>query len=107
MSTGAGASDLLHADDSGIDEIIKGEQAVAARSPLQLFWRRFRRDRVAMTALVFILVLIAVAILAGPITKLVGAPPPNEQSTAALDDFGLPEGPSSANLFGADPIGRD
>ena len=48
-----------------------------------------------------------VAIFAGPITKLVGAPPPNEQSTAALDDFGLPEGPSSEHLFGVDPIGRD
>ena len=60
-----------------------------------------------MTALVFIVVLIVVAIFAAPITKLLGAPPPNEQSTAALDDFGLPEGPSSEHLFGVDPIGRD
>jgi ABC-type dipeptide/oligopeptide/nickel transport system permease subunit len=107
MSTGAGASDLLHAEDAGLDAMIRGEQAVAARSPLQLFWRRFRRDRVAMTALVFIAILILVAVLAGPITKLVGAPAPNVQETAALDDFGLPEGPSSAHLFGVDPIGRD
>jgi peptide/nickel transport system permease protein len=107
MSTGAGASDLLHAEDTGLDQMVRGEQAVAARSPLQLFWRRFRRDKVAMTALVFILVLIAVAILAGPITKLVGTAPPNAQSTAALDDFGLPEGPSGEHPFGVDPIGRD
>src|SRR5918995_1802739 len=107
MSTGAGASDLLHAEDTGLDQIIRGEQAVAARSPLQLFWRRFRRDRVAMTALAFIVVLIAVAILANPITKLLGAPAPNVQQTAALDDFGLPEGPSGEHLFGVDPIGRD
>jgi peptide/nickel transport system permease protein len=107
MSTGAGASDLLHAEDTGLDQMVRGEQAVAARSPLQLFWRRFRRDRVAMTALAFIVVLIAVAILAAPITKLLGAPAPNAQSTAALDDFGLPEGPSSEHLFGVDPIGRD
>ena len=107
MSTGAGASDLLHAEDPGLDQMVRGEQAVAARSPLQLFWRRFRRDKVAMTALVFIIVLIVVAILAAPITKLLGAPPPNEQSTAALDDFGLPEGPSSEHFFGVDPIGRD
>jgi peptide/nickel transport system permease protein len=107
MSTGAGASDLLHAEDSGLDQIVRGEQPVAARSPLQLFWRRFRRDKVAMTALVFIVLLILIAVLAGPITKLVGAPPPNEQQTAALDDFGLPEGPTSAHLFGVDPIGRD
>ena len=107
MSTGAGASDLLHAEDSGLDQMVRGEQAVAARSPLQLFWRRFRRDNVAMTALAFIVVLILVAIFAGPLTKLIGAAPPNEQSTAALDDFGLPEGPSVEYLFGADPIGRD
>ncbi len=107
MSTGAGASDLLHAEDPGLDQMVRGEQAVAARSPLQLFWRRFRRDKVAMAALAFIVVLIVVAILAAPITKLLGAPPPNEQSTAALDDFGLPEGPSSEHFFGVDPIGRD
>jgi peptide/nickel transport system permease protein len=107
MSTGAGASDLLHAEDAGLDAMIRGEQAVAARSPLQLFWRRFRRDKVAMTALVFIVILILVAVLASPITKLVGAPAPNVQETAALDDFGLPEGPSSAHIFGVDPIGRD
>jgi peptide/nickel transport system permease protein len=107
MSTGAGASDLLHAEDAGLDAMVRGEQAVAARSPLQLFWRRFRRDKVAITALGFIVVLIFVAIFAGPITKLVGAPEPNTQQTSALDDFGLPDGPSSAHIFGADPIGRD
>ena len=107
MSTGAGASDLLHAEDTGLDEMVRGEQAVAARSPMQLFWRRFRRDKVAMTALGFIVLLIFVAIFAGPITKLVGTPPPNQQETAALDDFGLPSGPSSEHPFGVDPIGRD
>jgi peptide/nickel transport system permease protein len=80
---------------------------VTARSPLQLFWRRFRKDKVALTAGIFILALIVVAILAEPIRKLVGAPPPNLQETSALDDFGLPQGPSSAHLFGVDQIGRD
>jgi peptide/nickel transport system permease protein len=107
MSTGAGASDLLHAEDAGLDAMFRGEEQVAARSPLQLFWRRFRRDKVAMTALVFIAILILVAVFASPITKLIGAPAPNVQQTSALDDFGLPEGPSSAHLFGVDPIGRD
>ena len=107
MSTGAGASDLLHAEDPGLDQMVRGEQAVAARSPMQLFWRRFRRDKVAMTALGFIVLLIFVAVFAGPITNLVGAPDPNVQSTEALDEFGLPEGPSREHLFGVDPIGRD
>jgi peptide/nickel transport system permease protein len=107
MSTGAGASDLLHAEDTGLDQIVRGEQAVAARSPLQLFWRRFRRDRVAMVALGFIVVLILIAILAGPITKLVGTPAPNVQQSEALDEFGLPQGLSGEHPFGVDPIGRD
>jgi peptide/nickel transport system permease protein len=107
MSTGAGASDLLHAEDTGLDATVLGETEVTARSPLQLFWRRFRRDKVAMVALGFIVLLVLVAVFAGPITKLLGAPPPNEQQTSALDDFGLPEGPSSEHFFGVDPIGRD
>jgi peptide/nickel transport system permease protein len=107
MSTGAGASDLLHAEDTGLDQMVRGEQAVAARSPMQLFLRRFRRDKVAMTALGFIVLLIFVAVFAGPITNLFGAPDPNVQQTSALDDFGLPEGPSREHLFGVDPIGRD
>jgi peptide/nickel transport system permease protein len=107
MSTGAGASDLLHAEDTGIDQMVKGEVSVAARSPMQLFWRRFRKDKVALVAAAFIVSLILVAILATPITKLVGAPAPNVQDTATLDSFGLPSGPSSKHIFGVDPIGRD
>jgi peptide/nickel transport system permease protein len=107
MSTGTGASDLLHAEDKAIDEIVSGKAPVAARSPLQLFWRRFRKDKVALTAGTFIVFLIIVAVLADPIRKLFGAPPPNLQQTSALDDFGLPAGPSSEHLFGVDQIGRD
>jgi peptide/nickel transport system permease protein len=107
MSTGTGASDLLHAEDSAIDQIVSGKAPVAARSPLQLFWRRFKKDKVALAAGIFILLLIVVAILAEPLRKLIGAPPPNLQQTTALDDFGLPKGPSSDHLFGVDQIGRD
>ena len=93
MTTGAGASDLLHAEDAPVDDILAaGEEQIVARSPLQLFWRRLRRDKVAIAALVFIGLLVFVAIFAAPITSLVGVPPPNVQSTAALDEFGLPRG---------------
>jgi ABC-type dipeptide/oligopeptide/nickel transport system permease subunit len=109
MSTGTGGADLLHAEDSGIDEIVAGKAPVAARSPMQLFWRRFRRDKVALCALAFIVLLILAAIFATPLRKLVGAPGPNVQSTAsdARDEFGLPRGPSSQHIFGVDDLGRD
>src|SRR3954469_16193134 len=107
MSTGTGASDLLHAEDTAVDEIVAGKAPVAARSPLRLFWRRFKKDKGAMAARTFIVVLILVALFATPIRKLVGAPAPNLQQTTALDDFGLPKGPSSEHLFGVDQIGRD
>jgi ABC-type dipeptide/oligopeptide/nickel transport system permease subunit len=81
--------------------------AIAARSPLQLFWRRLRSDKVAMAALVFIVLLVLVAVFAPLIIKLVGARPPNEQSSAYLDSFGTPTGPSADNLFGVDTLGRD
>jgi peptide/nickel transport system permease protein len=82
---------------------------ITARSPLELFWRRFRADRVAMASLVFIILLILAAVLAPLIVSLVGAPGPNVQNTGALDQFGTPTGPnfSSHHLFGVDPLGRD
>jgi peptide/nickel transport system permease protein len=79
---------------------------IAGRTPWQLFWVRFRRDRVAFGALGFIVFLILVAALAGPITALLGHPP-NAQYPNKLDLFGTPTGPSSSFLFGVDQIGRD
>ena len=82
---------------------------ITARSPLELFWRRFRVDRVALVSLAVIVLLILAAILAPLIIKLVGAPGPNVQNTGALDQFGTPTGPNFAHhhLFGVDPLGRD
>jgi peptide/nickel transport system permease protein len=84
-----------------------GTAEIAARSPLQLFWRRLRGDRVALAALVFIVLLIVLALAAPLIVKLVGAPPPDQQSSQALDQFGTPTGPSAHHLFGVDQLGRD
>ena len=49
-------------------------QKIVARSPRQLFWRRFRRDKVALTALVFIVLLIIVALSAPVIVSIAGTP---------------------------------
>ena len=81
--------------------------AVVARSPLQLFWRRLREDRVALGALAFIGVLVVVAAAAPLVVEVAGTPPPDAQSSEALDDFGSPTGPSAAHPFGVDELGRD
>ena len=81
--------------------------AIAGRTPWQLFWRNFKKDKLAIAGLVFIVLLVIAAIAAPLITKLIGASPPNLINTDALDSFGTPTGPSSEHLFGVDPLGRD
>jgi ABC-type dipeptide/oligopeptide/nickel transport system permease subunit len=101
-----GAPELLQ--EAGSAPAVEGESAaIAARSPLQLFWRRLRQDKVALVALCFILLLIFVAIFAPLIVKLAGARPPNEQSTKYFDQFGSPSGPGPGKILGVDDLGRD
>jgi ABC-type dipeptide/oligopeptide/nickel transport system permease subunit len=72
---------------------------IAARSPLELFWRRLRSDRVAIAAGGVIVCLILVAICAPLIVKLVGAPGPYVSDPTAHDQFGDPTGPSKNALW--------
>jgi peptide/nickel transport system permease protein len=90
-------------------ESISGHKAgeIAARSPFELFWRRLRHDRVALTAAIFIIVLILLAVLAPLIIKLVGTSGPTDQNPKALDSFGTPSGPTGSHIFGVDQLGRD
>jgi ABC-type dipeptide/oligopeptide/nickel transport system permease subunit len=80
---------------------------VAARSPLQLFWRRFRRDRVAVVAGGVVITLIVIAILAPLVVSILGLPGPSVENLNATDSFGSPLGPSSAHPFGVDQLGED
>jgi len=102
-----GASELLTEPDAAFEsaEIVPGE--IAARSPRQLFWRRFRADRVAMASAIFIILLILMAVFAPEIVKLLGLPGPNVQDPNATDAFGSPLGPSAGHPFGVDALGRD
>jgi peptide/nickel transport system permease protein len=81
---------------------------IQARSPWQLFWRRFKEDRLAMASLIFIGLLTLIAIFAPVFVDLVGAPGPDARDSEALDPFfATPTGPSAEHLFGVDQIGRD
>jgi peptide/nickel transport system permease protein len=101
--------ELGHQDESEPVDLVADEPAsvIAARSPLDLFWRRFRQDRVALVGLVFIVVLLLLAILAPLVVRVFGIPGPNVQNINALDEFGQPPGPNSAHIFGVDDLGRD
>lgn len=84
-----------------------GGGAVEGRTPLQLAWRRLRRDRVAMVALGFIVFLALVAIFAPVLTALIGHGPDQQLYTTGLSPAGVPVGPSTRFLLGADQLGRD
>src|SRR5881396_930640 len=74
--------------------------AVIGRSPWELFWRRFRRDKVALLGVAFIAILLLLAITAPLIARFVVHHGPNE--------IGLPAvGPSGNYWFGVDTLGRD
>jgi peptide/nickel transport system permease protein len=94
-----GSSELLVEAEAPI-EIVAAPGEVAARSPLQLFWRRFKKDRVALISLGVIAALVLIAIFAPVIDSVVGAPGPNVQESSALNQtFGTATGPSHNALW--------
>ncbi len=84
-----------------------GGARVLGRSPWQLAWMRLRRDKVAIICAVFIGLLVLVAIFAGPLSKLIGYSPIEQDRAQGLTIDGLPVGPSSRHLLGTDNLGRD
>lgn len=81
--------------------------SIIGRTPWQIFWSRFRRDKVALVAAGF-LVLLAIAAISAPlIADLVGHGQ-NALYRETLDEIGLPTvGPSAEFYFGVDTSGRD
>ena len=85
-----------------------GVGGVEGKTPWELFWRRFRRDRVALAGLILIALIILGALSAGFFARnVVHHPDVNEFYFEMLDEYGLPKGPSAQFWFGADPSGRD
>ncbi len=80
---------------------------IPARTPFELFRRRFRQDRLATASVAFLALLVVVAIAAPLIVDIVGTTGPNVRDPNALDSFGTPFGPSSAHPLGVDQVGRD
>ncbi len=96
---------LLEETEIGAVDLVGDD--ITARSPWELFSKRFREDKFALAGIIFLTVLILAAIFAPLVCKLVGAPGPDTADPNSLDIFGDPTGPSSAHIFGVDQIGRD
>jgi peptide/nickel transport system permease protein len=103
---GSGAAEILSGSEGGLGFLDAGGE-IAARSPLSLFWRRFRQDRVAVVSLAFILFLIVIAVAAPLVIDVFGLPGPNTQNLNLTDSFGSPLGPSWSHPFGVDQLGED
>ncbi len=101
MGTSIGPTEFVGAEGAVEEEtgVVDGKQ-VTARSPLQLFWRRLRRDKVAMLALGIVVIAILVVIFAPLIVKVLGAldrlrrPPAQRQRWC--DQPGRPQYPGRA-----------
>ena len=63
------------------------------RSPWQIFWRQFRRDRWALVGIVVIFLMIVFAVIA-PLSARWTGHDPNFVNLRALDSFGLPGAPA-------------
>src|SRR5690348_1020340 len=101
-----GTSELLVEPDAGVDVVELAGKEVAARSPRQLFWRRFRSDKVAMVSAGFIILLILIAIFAALVVKILGVPGPYVNGRKASGGFGRPLGTSAGQPFGVAQLGR-
>jgi peptide/nickel transport system permease protein len=99
-----------------------GAALPVARSPLEDFWRRFRRDYVALAASSFILLVVLAAVAGAPLAAYFTGHPPDRQFVNGLTIDGIPLPPLShevgANgltqnphgqffLLGTDKLGRD
>jgi peptide/nickel transport system permease protein len=102
----ASTAELLPAGGDGLGFLDAGGDIVG-RSPLQLFWRRLRRDRVALVSLGIIALLIVAALAAPLFVSVLGLPGPDVQNLNLTDSFGSPLGPSLAHPFGVDQLGED
>jgi peptide/nickel transport system permease protein len=82
-------------------------QKVIGRSPGELFRRRFRQDKFAIAGIVFLVFMLVLAVGAPLIARIIGHGPNDIFLREVTDELGLPKGPNSSFLFGADTAGRD
>ncbi|AKL12903.1 TPA: glutathione ABC transporter permease GsiD [Kluyvera intermedia] len=90
---------LLNWRRAAISNALPGLKPDQVRTPWHEFWRRFRRQPMAMTAGLFVLILIVLAIVAPWIAPF--------DAENYFDYDRLNDGPSALHWFGVDSLGRD
>jgi len=81
---------------------------VEGRSPRQLFWTRFKRDKVAMLGALVVILLIFAAIMAPVFAEHIAHHGPNDINTKLTNEFSIPViGPGIHYWGGVDDLGRD
>src|SRR4051812_1696878 len=83
LSSGAGLGAAVAVETHG--ELGEGEIAVRARGYWEQVWRRFKRDKAAILGGLFIIFLITVATIGGPIAAKLLGHGPNDLFFSAVD----------------------
>ena len=101
------ASERLIGTGGEVPVEVPARSEVVSLTPGQIFWREFKKDRLALASIVFIVVMIALALVAPLVSRYVVHHPPDHLYLEQLNQFNLPRGPSKAFWFGVDDSGRD
>lgn len=80
---------------------------VVARTPRQIFWAKFKQDKVALFGAVLVLIMVLMALVAGIVESIRGIPYDQQFRDIGLNDFGSPTAPDGTHWFGFDDLGRD
>ncbi|WP_369233129.1 ABC transporter permease [Streptomyces sp. R21] len=100
------------AEEAAVASAAEAKAAVQGRSLGRIAWERLKRDKLALTGGVVVLLLILIAILAPVITNLVGQDPETHHEDLIDPLFSTPTGSmggiSGDHFFGVEPVsGRD
>ena len=101
------ASERLIGTGGDVPTDASARSEVVSLTPGQIFWREFKKDRLALASIVFIVLMILIALAAPLVSRYVVHHPPDHLYLDQLDQFNLPTGPSKAFWFGVDDSGRD
>ncbi|CAL9443974.1 MULTISPECIES: ABC transporter permease [unclassified Streptomyces] len=113
----SGSAAVLDPELTATTDVAQGEKQPEGRSPGQLMWQRFKRDRTGVVSACVVIFFFVVAALAPVISKLYGKDPytlyaQEPDYPFLLDDFAMPNGSfggmSGEFWFGVEPkLGRD